>query len=165
MIKIRAMLMTSSFWACVNPGVINGISCPAVINAITIKAIMRMLIMLITVEILSKRSPLFFLYLINIGIKAELSAPVIKTSNTKSGRRYAARSKSSSSLTKNVAKVRLRMSPKNRDKIIIDDKIITEDNMSVCFWKMIFFVLSRILFMFSVRTVYHLSVVYFNEIA
>jgi hypothetical protein len=66
----------------------------------TIKTNKKSIMTLIIEEMFSLRVSGFFLYLMKIGMKAELNAPVMMSSNTKSGIRNAAKNISSSSLVK-----------------------------------------------------------------
>ena len=85
-------------------------------------------------EMLSSRVlPDFLLYLMKIGINAELSAPVMSISKIKSGSLKAAKKISSSSFVKKVASVLYLIKPKKREMTIITDNMIAEENISCCF--------------------------------
>lgn len=75
--------------------------------AITATRIKRLMLMkLIIDEMFFSSSSLFFEYLMKIGMNAELKAPVISISKTKSGNLKDAKKISSCSLVKKLARVR-----------------------------------------------------------
>jgi hypothetical protein len=84
-------------------------------------------------EITLSSSSRFFSYLINIGIKVEVNAPVIRSSNIKSGIRKEAKKMSRSSLEKYPERIRKRKKPKNPDMPIITERINAEENILFCF--------------------------------
>src|SRR3989338_605421 len=92
-------------------------------------------LIIIKFEIVETVSAVFsslFLFLINSGIKAALSAPVIRISNTKSGILNAIENKPNSSFVKKLKKIRYRKIPKKREMMNMPDKISVEDRMSCC---------------------------------
>src|SRR3989344_2984785 len=87
--------MTFFSWASLNPGVIILIIGSAAIKVIAITMNSEIIIRLIIEETFLCSVSGFFLYLIMIGMKAALRAPVMSISKTKSGRRNEAKKISS----------------------------------------------------------------------
>lgn len=135
--------MTVASSSFVNPGVIRGMIAPDKINMIRMKKKSPIIIKLIIDEILLLSLVRSFSYLMNIGINAELNAPLIKISKTKSGKRNEAKKRSSISFEKNVANVLYLRNPNILDTIIMKANTKTEERISFCLIKIIFFVLFK----------------------
>src|SRR3989344_5054039 len=103
---MRERLTISLIFSSLKPGVRRGIIRGDKKNETIINNTSPPIIKLTIDEIFFDNSSRLFLYLIKIGIKAEVRAPVINTSKIKSGRRNDERKMSNSSFEKKVAKVR-----------------------------------------------------------
>jgi len=114
-------------------------------------------------EILFSNSCCRLSYLIKIGIKADVNAPLIKISKTMSGRRNEAKKRSNSSLEKKAVKVRYLKNPKILEITIINAKIKAEEKISFCLKKIIFLVLFK---NFSTIQLYQVNIFYscFNHL-
>ena len=125
----------STFWG-ENPGVITKVIFLRKIKRVKIIKNRIRKIRLIIEEIFSLSSSGLSLYLIKMGIKEEVSAPVIRISKIISGIRKEAKKMSNCSLGKYEAKTRNRKKPKKRAKTMVAAIKMAEEKIVFC-WKKI----------------------------